>query len=190
MRSYNIVKKNLFFILSIYLTLTSNVLSDQKKNIIDHISNLNTLEFTFKQEINDKIEEGDCLLKFPGKLKCNYYDSKEKELVINNRRLAITQKRYDKTYFYPISKSPFLNILYKEKLLEIVKSGKLQKKNNHLQLIYNFQHNITILFDENNFELKGWKILDQYNNRIFFNLRIIAKNANLLEEVFELPSIN
>ena len=184
------LKKNLLFLLSIYFTLTSNVLSDQKKKIIDHISNLNTLEFTFKQEINDKIEEGDCLLKFPGKLKCNYYDSKEKELVINNRRLAITQKRYDKTYFYPISKSPFLNILYKEKLLEIVKSGKLQKKNNHLQLIYNFQNSITVLFDENNFELKGWKILDQYNNRIVFNLKIIAKNADLSEDVFELPLIN
>ena len=49
------LKKNLLFLLSIYLTLTSNVLSDQKKNIIDHISNLNTLEFTFKQEINNKI---------------------------------------------------------------------------------------------------------------------------------------
>ena len=61
---------------------------------------------------------------FIKKLKCNYFDDKEKELVINNKRLAITQKRYNKTYHYPISKSPFLNILYKDKLLEIVRSGK------------------------------------------------------------------
>ena len=56
----------------------------------------------------------------------NYFDDKEKELVINNKRLAITQKKYNKTYHYPIIKISFLNILYKDKLLEIVQSGKLE----------------------------------------------------------------
>ena len=60
------------------------------------------------------MEKGNCLLKFSGKLKCEYFDNKEKEIVINNKKLAITQKRYNKTYRYPIAKSPFLNILYKE----------------------------------------------------------------------------
>ena len=81
--------------------------SDEKENIIFQINTINSLEFTFQQEINDKLEEGECLLKFPGKLKCNYYDNKQKEIIINNGNLAITQKRYDKTNFYPISKSPF-----------------------------------------------------------------------------------
>ena len=53
-----------------------------------YITNLNnylkSLEFTFNQSINDKIEIGSCLLEFPGKLKCNYFDEKEKELIINN----------------------------------------------------------------------------------------------------------
>ena len=42
--------------------------------------------------------------------------------------MAITQKRYDKTYHYPITNSAFLNILYKDKLIEIIQSGKLEFK--------------------------------------------------------------
>ena len=94
------------------------------------------MEFTFNQIINDKTEKGSCLLEFPGKLKCEYFDDKKKELIINKERLAITQKRYDKTYYYPISKSPFLNILYKEKLLEIVEAGEIEKENQIIKLTY------------------------------------------------------
>tara|TARA_B100000965_G_scaffold2272_1_gene1793 strand:+ start:204 stop:455 length:252 start_codon:yes stop_codon:yes gene_type:complete len=81
--------------------------ANQKDQIITQLNNLNSLEFTFKQLVNEKLEEGSCLLEFPGKLKCEYFDSKQKELIINDKRLAITQKRYNKTYYYPISKSPF-----------------------------------------------------------------------------------
>ena len=36
------------------------------------------MEFTFEQLVNEKIEKGNCLLEFPGKLKCNYFDDKKK----------------------------------------------------------------------------------------------------------------
>ena len=116
----------------------------KKKKIISQLSNLKSLEFSFNQLINDKVESGNCLLQFPGKLKCYYFDDKKKELIINDKKLVITQKRYNKTYRYPISKSPFLNILYKEKLLEIVKSGKLKKNNKNIKLIYNLENEIAI----------------------------------------------
>ena len=105
------------FIISIFLS--ANLSASEKNQIVTQLNNLNSLEFTFDQIINDKTEKGSCLLEFPGKLKCDYLDDKKKELIINKKRLAITQKRYNKTYYYPISKSPFLNILYKDKLLEI-----------------------------------------------------------------------
>ena len=69
-----------------------NLSANEKNKIISYLNNLNSLEFTFDQEIEEKKEKGSCLLEFPGKLKCNYFDNKEKELVINNRKLAITQK--------------------------------------------------------------------------------------------------
>ena len=148
------------------------------------------MEFTFNQLINGKAEKGSCLLKFPGKLKCDYFDDKEKELIINNKRLAITQKRYDKTYYYPISNSPFLNILYKDKLLEIVRSGNLELSNQIIRLIYLGDNKITVFFDRKTFNLKGWQIIDQYNNNINFSLNIIAKNDVFKKETFKIPEIN
>ena len=35
------------------------------------------------------------------------------ELIVNKKMMAITQKRYGKTLFYPLSKSNFINILSK-----------------------------------------------------------------------------
>ena len=95
-----------------------------------------------------KIEKGNCLLEFPGKLKCNYFDDKKKELVINSKRLAITQKRYNKTYHYPISKSPFINILYKDKLLEIIELSELESSDQIIKLIYISDNEITVFFDK------------------------------------------
>ena len=69
-------------------------------------------------------------------VKCDYFDDKKKELIINKKKLAITQKRYNKTYYYPISESPFLNILYKDKLLKIIQSGKLELSDQIIKLIY------------------------------------------------------
>ena len=182
--------KKIFFVLLIYLFTTFELLSNEKTKIIDQLNNLSSIEFTFNQLINNKEEKGNCLLVFPGKLKCEYFDDKKKELVINNKRLAITQKRYKKTYFYPISKSPFLNILYKKKLLEIVKSGEIKLTNNTIKLIYLNESKITVFFDRKTLDLKGWNITDQYNNNINFSLNIIAKNDVFKKETFKIPEIN
>ena len=37
--------------------------------------------------------------------------------------MAITQKRYGKTLFYPLSKSTFINILSKNELIKIIKKS-------------------------------------------------------------------
>jgi outer membrane lipoprotein-sorting protein len=167
-----------------------NLNANEKKQIVTNLENLNSLEFTFNQLINDKKEKGTCILQFPGKLKCNYFDDKQKELVINDSKLAITQKRYDKTYHYSISKSPFLNMLYKDKLLEIVKSGKIIISDQVIKLIYLQEDEITVIFDKKTQDLKGWKILDQYNNKINFSLKIITKNDNYTKDTFRIPKIN
>ena len=183
-----IVKK---FILVLFFILFSFKLSaNQKDQIINQLNNLDSLEFAFDQFVNEKLEKGSCLLKFPGKLKCQYFDNKQKELVINNKRLAITQKKYNKTYYYPISKSPFLNILYKDKLLEIVKSGKLELTEQLIKLIYLNESDITVFFDKKTLDLKGWEIIDQYNNNINFSLNVISKNDVYKKDTFKIPNIN
>ena len=174
----------------IFFFLTTNLFANEKDQIINQLNNLNSLEFTFNQIINDKTEKGSCLLEFPGKLKCDYFDDKKKELIINKKRLAITQKKYNKTYYYPISKSPFLNILYKDKLLEIVRSGEIEMSEQVIKLVYLGENEITVLFDKKTLDLKGWQIIDQYNNNINFSLNIVAKNDVFKKETFKIPEIN
>ena len=179
-----------FFLVLLFISFSFNLSANQKDQIITQLNNLNSLEFTFDQLVNEKLEKGNCLLEFPGKLKCEYFDNKQKELIINNKRLAITQKKYNKTYYYPISKSPFLNILYKDKLLEIVKSGKLKLTEQLVKLIYLSENKITVFFDKKTLDLKGWEIIDQYNNNINFSLNIVSKNDIYDKDTFKIPKIN
>ena len=185
-----LVNVKFFKILTIFILFSVNLSANEKDQIATQLNNLTSLEFTFDQIINNKTEKGNCFLEFPGKLKCNYFDDKKKELIINKKKLAITQKRYNKTYYYPISKSPFLNILYKDKLLEIVKSGKLELSDKAIKLIYLDNNKITVFFDKKTLDLKGWQIIDQYNNNINFSLNIIAKNDIFKKGTFEIPEIN
>ena len=185
-----LVNVKFFKIFIFFILLSANLLANEKDQIVAQLNNLNSLEFTFDQIINDKTEKGNCLLEFPGKLKCDYFDDKKKELIINKKRLAITQKKYNKTYYYPVSKSPFLNILYKDKLLEIVKSGQLKLSDQIIKLIYLGENEITVFFDKKTLDLKGWQIIDQYNNNINFSLKIVAKNDVFKKGTFKIPEIN
>ena len=185
-----LVNAKFYKILTIFILLSVNLSADEKDQIVAQLNNLNSLEFTFDQIINDKTEKGSCLLEFPGKLKCDYFDDKKKELIINKKKLAITQKRYNKTYYYPISKSPFLNILYKDKLLEIVRSGELELSDQIIKLVYLDNNEITVFFDKKTLDLKGWQIIDEYNNNINFSLNIVAKNDVFKKGTFKIPEIN
>ena len=185
-----LVNVKFYKIFTIFILLSVNLSADEKDQIVTQLNNLNSLEFTFDQVVNDKTEKGSCLLEFPGKLKCNYFDDKKKELIINKKKLAITQKRYNKTYYYPISKSPFLNILYKDKLLEIVKSGEVELSDQLIKLVYLDDNQITVFFDKRTLDLKGWQIIDQYNNNINFSLNIVAKNDVFKKGTFKIPEMN
>jgi len=185
-----LVNVKYFKIFIFFILLSANLSASEKDQIVTQLNNLNSLEFTFNQIINDKTEKGSCLLEFPGKLKCDYFDDKKKELIINKKRLAITQKKYNKTYYYPISKSPFLNILYKDKLLEIVRSGEIELSEQVIKLVYLGENEITVLFDKKTLDLKGWQIIDQYNNNINFSLNIIAKNDVFEKGTFKIPEVN
>ena len=185
-----LVNVKFYKILTILILLSVNLSANEKDQIVTQLNSLNSLEFTFNQIINDKTEKGSCLLEFPGKLKCDYFDDKKKELIINNKKLAITQKRYKKTYHYPVANSPFLNILYKDRLLEIIKSGKLELSDRIIRLVYLEENKITVFFDNKTLDLKGWQIVDQYNNNINFSLNIVSRNDVFKKGTFKIPEIN
>ena len=75
-----------FLLIIIFILFSFASLANEKSQILTQIKNLNSLEFTFNQLTNEKTEKGSCLLEFPGKLKCEYFDDKQKELIINNKK--------------------------------------------------------------------------------------------------------
>ena len=80
--------------------------------------------------------------------------------------------------------------MYKDKLLEIVQSGELELTDEMIELNYKNGNEIAIFFDRKTLNLRGWQIIDQYNNNINFSLKIISKNDVYEKEIFKIPSIN
>ena len=57
--------------------LSINVSSaDLQKDIVNKLLETETLVFDFKQKISDKEETGNCFIKYPLLMKCNYKNSK------------------------------------------------------------------------------------------------------------------
>ena len=79
--------------------------------------------------------------------------------------------------------------MYKEKLLEIVKAGEIEKENQIIKLTYLDENEINVLFDRKTLDLKGWKIIDQYNNNINFSLNIVSKNDIYQKGTFKIPEM-
>ena len=177
-----------FFLLFNY---SLNSYADEKQLIIDKLLGINNFTFNFEQNTQGGIEIGNCSIVFDNKLKCNYIDDKQKEIIINNKTLVVKNKKYDKIYFYPISKSPFLKILNKKSLINLVKESDLELNNNiDLVFVDKNEKKITVFFDKENYELIGWEINDELQNKIYFSLKIQNINTEIKDDLFKIPSMN
>ena len=87
-----LVSVKYFKIFIFFILLSTNLSASEKDQIITQLNNLNSLEFTFDQTVNDETEKGSCLLEFPGKLKCDYFDDKKKELIINKKNWRLHKR--------------------------------------------------------------------------------------------------
>lgn len=165
------------------------VLADSKAKIIKELNNTQSFKFDFNQNIKGKLEEGECIIAFPKKLKCEYKN--QKKIIVKDNTLAIIQERYDKVQYFPVSKSPFIKILNKKELIKLIKFGNLTELENQFQLSNSSQiNNVIILFDKLNYSLSGWKIRDQLNNDVEFLIKIKSKNIDIKKNEFKIPSFN
>jgi outer membrane lipoprotein-sorting protein len=167
------------------------VQANEKKFIIDRFLEIDNFSFDFDQISNKKVETGNCLLKFDNKLRCKYNNKLQKEIIIDNKKLVILQKRYNKIYYYPVSKSPFINILSKKKLINLIKNSDLVL-NDNIELIYldENQKKITVFFEKKNYNLIGWLVEDSFQNEVYFSLRINETNIEINKNYFKIPKIN
>ena len=163
-----------------------------KSKIIENLNTIETLNFEFVQISYDKKEKGICFLKRPHFLKCIYKDQNEKELIVNRGNLVIYHKKYNKSYFYPVSKSYFMDILDKKKFKDLVLKGVLRLNNKFIELKYNSEKKgeIIFFFDKEKLDLSGWKIMDLNRNHTIFSINNLIKNPNLDKKLFNIPGFN
>ena len=185
--------KKLFFLLKIFFLflLSINIaLADLQKNLINKLITTETLIFDFKQKISNKEEIGNCFIKYPLLMKCNYKNLKEKTIISNGKTVAIIKKKYKKVYLYPIKATPLFFLLEKEKIINLVKNTKPTKINSELiEFIFKDKktNEIKILFEKNSLNLKGWETVDAYSNKVSFKINNLKINNQIVNDFFRIP---
>ena len=179
-----------FSLIIIFFFLTLNSNDDVKKKIIQNLKNTKNLDFKFEQNINGKIENGNCTIEYPKKIFCEYARSNNKILVSNGKSLVV--KTISSYYRYPLEKTPLNIILDKNILIKKIKSLKERIVDDNLVnfTILDKENVINIFFDNQTFDLIGWQNKDIYQNFNITFLSSIRKNRVLPKNLFLLPPNN
>ena len=178
-----------YFFILICLILFSNSQADNKDKIIENLRNTENLNFKFEQNINGKIENGNCIIQYPKKIYCKYIKN-NKILVSNGKSLVI--KTQSSFYRYPLNKTPLNLILDKKFLIEKIgnlKEKKLDKSYINFEIIEN-DAEINIFFNDKSFNLVGWQTKDIYQNVNITYLSSIQINQEINKNLFNQPGQN
>ena len=152
-----------------------------KKNIISKFKNVQNLSFKFKQNINEKIETGDCIIQYPKRIYCEYNNLNKKLLVSNGKHLVIKNQTSNQYYIYPIEKTALNLILDKDFLLEKMNlsAGELIDEKYYRFRFLEGDNEINIFFDKVSFNLIGWQNIDIYQNLVITYLFDIKINKEI-----------
>ena len=161
-----------------------------KEKIINKLEETKTLSFNFIQKIAEKEERGNCYIKYPLLMKCNYQNAKQKILISNGNTVAIIKKKYKKIYYYPIRATPLFTILDKEKILNLIKHNNPQNNRPGVITFEFFDkklNKLKIFFDKNSLEFKGWETKDTYSNDVIFTIIDLKTNKVMKNQFFTIP---
>mgnify|MGYP003954634091 FL=1 len=178
------------FLSLLIILFTSKTLASVKNNLIKNLETTDNLSFNFEQNINGKIENGNCIIQYPKKIHCEYNLINDKILISNGKSLVI--KTSNSFYIYPIEKTPLNIILNKKYLLDKINSSQ-EKIIDDKFINFNFIENeneINVFFDKKTFNLVGWQTVDIYQNLSITYLNSIIKNQKLKKNLFKIPSRN
>ena len=174
----------------VFILIENNAFASAKENIINKLRNIENISFNFEQNINSKIENGDCTIEYPKKIYCKYDQGNNKILVSNGNSLVI--KTISSYYIYPLKKTHLYFILDKNYLIK--KISNLKERNIEQKFInFNFEENenqINLFFDQKTFNLVGWQTIDIYQNISITYLSSIRRNQKLKKDLFLLPKQN
>ena len=172
------MKKYLIFFFILFFNLYAQ--SSINQEIIGHLKKINSIEFKFIQKIdNNNIEQGECIILYPKKILCKYYDIYNKILVSNGKSLVINSDKIKNYYRYPLDKKFLIS-----KMKEVEND-----KNYPFYYVFNFEFEnnlIKVFFDKTSLDLIGWETKDIYQNQIQTFLSDINININVEEKIFSL----
>ena len=178
-----------YFLIYIFLVLISNAHASNKDKIIENLKNTKNLNFDFEQNINGKVEVGNCTIKYSKKIYCKYQKN-NKILVSNGKSLVI--KTITSFYRYPLNKTPLNLILDKNfliKKIENLNERIIDKTYINFEILEN-NSEINIFFDNKTFNLVGWQTKDIYQNINVTYLSSIQVNQQVDKDLFKLPAPN
>ena len=184
--------KKIFIVFFYLCFFFNNLKASEVINIINNFNEIENLSFSFKQNINDKEEKGNCIIEYPKKIYCLYENNNEKLLVSDGKSLVIKNQRINQYYIYPIEKTALNLILDKNFLI-----SKIRETNVDLidDKFYRFkfnesENNVNIFFDKKTLNIIGWQNIDIYQNLVITYLFDLKINLPLKKDQFKLPSIN
>ena len=157
-----------------------------KDKIINNLIKINNLSFNFKQTIDEKIEEGNCIIEYPKKIFCSYNN------LSNGKSLVIKNQSNNQYYRYSLKKTPLELILDKDFLIDQIKnleSRDVDGKYINFTIINN-NNEINIFFDKQTLNLVGWQTEDIYQNLVITYIYRIKYNQKIKKNIFRLPNIN
>ena len=178
-----------YILILIFFVLISNSKAEIKEKIIENLQNVENLKFKFEQNINGKIENGICTIKYPKKIYCKY-SKNNKILVSNGKSLVI--KTETSFYRYSLKKTPLNFILDKNfliKKINFLKENIIDKNLINYTIVEN-DNEINVFFDIKTFNLVGWKTRDIYQNTNITYLSSIQTNKKITKNLFKIPSQN
>ena len=178
-----------YTIILFLLLLITKSNANNKEKIIENLFNTRNLDFKFEQNINGKIENGNCTIEYPKKIYCEYARS-SKILVSNGKSLVIkTLVGYSR---YSLYKTPLKFILDKDFLINKIRFSKERIVDESL-INYTIKENdyeINVFFNKTTFDLIGWQNTDVYQNFNITFLSSIRKNRKISKDIFKLPARN
>jgi len=176
----------------ILLNFYNPILASMKEDIISKMQITNNLTFNFVQTINEKSENGTCILEYPKKIYCEYDGANKKIIVSNGRSLVIKTNDNNNHYIYPLDRTPLEYLLDKEYLISKIKMLEPRDINDkYINFkIFENKNEINIFFDKKDLNLIGWQIEDTYQSLSITFISSIKINQRIDEKKFTLPKNN
>jgi outer membrane lipoprotein-sorting protein len=173
-----------------YLFFANNSQANFKDQLINKYKKIDTLSFDFTQRIGKKFEVGNCYIKYPLLMNCEY-PKKKKSIIANGKKLAIVKRRYKKIYLYPLKKTPLFFLLNKENILNVIQNFEPTFVDSNIieyELVDGRSNKLKIFFNKNSLNISGWKTIDAYSNEVKFLIKNIKLNVSIENNIFKIPN--